>query len=116
MVVYNMEVHLPSQIQNFLDSLTSGDTRIMEISLGNIKEMVKEDGFADTLDKYLDTMEKKTDKIEKDTIVSIKNDPKVKTLDDILVLINEAKKEQIEEYNTYLKNSKSFIISYLKGK
>jgi flagellar hook-basal body complex protein FliE len=111
---YDVKMHLPNQIEQFLNGLTSGDERVINITIGNIKELVDDDGFGKKLDNYQKSLDTQLKDIDKNCLQMIKNNAEVKTLDDAVVIINKAKVEAVEVYNEFLAIVKSFILGYIK--
>lgn len=111
---YDVKMHLPNQIEQFLNGLTSGDERVINITIGNIKELVDDDGFGKKLDNYQKSLDTQLKDIDKNCLQMIKNNAEVKTLDDAVVIINKAKVEAVEIYNEFLAIVKSFILGYIK--
>ena len=111
---YDVKMHLPNQIEQFLNGLVSGDERVINITIGNIKELVDDDGFSKKIDSYQKSLENQLKDIEIKSLNHIRNTVEVKTLDDAVVILNEAKVDATEIYNEFLGIMKSFILGYIK--
>lgn len=111
---YDMSVHIPTQMEFLLNALVKGDERVIDITIGNIKNILNDDNFTKDLDDYKTKFDKTLAGIEKNALERVKNGSDIKTLDDIVYLLNQVETQRITAYNDFINNVKTFIILYMK--
>jgi len=112
---YDIKVHLPKQVDLFLDAIVQGNENVLHTTLSNIKDIVVDETFHKDLDDYEKQLDDKIKSIEKKALETIKADSKAKTLDDVINTVNVAVKDVNTEYNEYIKTLKAYILGWVNN-
>ena len=109
---YNTYAHLPSQIETFLNAYNQGNPEILERTYSNIKDVIQDKTFHKDIDEYKNKLEQEIKQLEKNTLETIQNASKTKTIDDIIQTLNQAENKLQSLNNSYLETIKSYIVGW----
>lgn len=118
--MYNLNIHIPQQIENMLSAVDSGNYPQFCNAIDNLKEMIKEDGFKNDIDDYI---KKKDERIDKENGVAMGIwKQMVNGKDDfnaVWMTINDSETKRAEKVQTILAEHmgvvKTYILAYLSN-
>lgn len=114
---YDVSGHLPSQIDGLIQGFQKADIPLMERSLDNIRNLVKDSKLKDALDGYKNARLDKVAELEKKALDAAKTIRESKTFSDLYIDLEEIKNdllaalEQMER--EYWNTVKELITSYV---
>ena len=111
---YDIGIHLPVQVEQLLEAIAKSDMRGINISLNNIKEIITDETFHKGLNEYQKEFENFTQEVEKNVINAVKNPSEIKTMDDILNIVNQGIKDSGSAYGEYIDKIKTYILEWIK--
>jgi len=96
---YDKKMHLPQQIEFFLNGFASGDRVALERVLSNIKDLLKDTDLVKRIGIIDKNMENKIDNVKDKAIESLKTLLESKNTDDLFIDVNEIFKDTQDALN-----------------
>jgi len=112
---YEILAHLPGQVERFLNCLTQGpEAQVQtENSIEIIKALLQDKNFDNGLSDYKRQLENKVDNIEKQAINKIKTNPDIKSIEDVMKILNKAIANVDEVNEDYVRTLQSYILGFI---
>jgi len=114
---YDIKMHIPQQIEHLLAAETNSDIDLFIRSMGNLKEMLLENGFIHDLHDYENERDAEIIRAKDDYVKAVKDVVQSQNNDEIIVGIAEAGASL--EYalqaihDDFMNTVKMYVISYL---
>ena len=112
---YELDIHLPTVIETFIQCILKGDWETFSKALDLIKNIVDDDNFKTTLDEYNDDLEKKIEALDINVFKSIREGPSVKNMEDVYKILELIQKDSDKIYNEYADVVRDYVLNYFKG-
>jgi len=109
-MIYDVKMHLPDEIQSFLEGVRTFNEQLVEASYSNIRDLVGDESFKSALDGYDSDFKKKINKIKSDALSKIKTD--IDSFDDVIPMINETVALVGKVYSEYISTVLGFLLGW----
>lgn len=113
-MIYDINTHLPTQIEYLLTSLLEGKPEIYHLALDNIRNIIDDNNFKTQLDNIEKKYNQEMEMQKKNTLKHIQTTQELKTLDDMIQHINQCNINCSRLYNDYIMKTKNYILDYIK--
>lgn len=113
-MVYDMSVHLPRQVELFLEAVNLKNEELYDQTLDSIKELINDKKFIKGLDEYEENMTTRNKEIEKNILKEIQDVVKTKNMNDVILKLNQGIKDVNDNNLNYIKTVKTYILAWIK--
>ena len=114
---YDISTHLPSQIEGIMIAFQKADIPLLERSLNNIKNLVKDDKFHKDIKDYQDKRVNKIEELTNKAFDAAKTINDAKSFSELYIDIEEIKNDLITAIETieqdYWDHIKEYITLYI---
>ena len=114
---YDINIHLPAQVEGLMNSFQKADVAALERSFNNIKNLIKDEKFHNDIKDYQEKRMKKIDELSKKAFDAAKTINDVKSFSELYVDIEEIKNDLIGSIELveqdYWDHIKEYITLYL---
>jgi len=114
---YDVSTHLPSQIEGLMIAFQKADIPLLERSLNNIKNLVKDDKFHKDIKDYQDKRMKKIEELSSKAFEAAKTINDAKNFSELYIDVEEIKNDLITSIETieqdYWDHIKEYITLYI---
>jgi hypothetical protein len=113
-MIYDINAHLPTQVEYMLTSLLEGKPEVYHLAISNIKELIDDNNFKAQLDQMEKKYNLEIEMQKKNTLKQLQTSQELKTLDDMIQTINQCDINCNRLYSDYIMKTKNYILDYIK--
>ena len=115
MVEYDLSIHLPSQVENYLQNVNDLEDFKIDNSIEIIKSLLQNDKFNQGLADYRKTLEIAINQLDKDTVAKIKNEEGSNSIQDIMEEINKVINKTEKLNLDYRRTVQNYILGFISS-
>lgn len=114
---YDIKVHLPQQMENFLNAFAQGDADLMTRIKKNLEDLIQDKTFQKDIGDYDRNRQKKLDELMKKALDGVKTAVQADKLDEIYIDIEEIKNDLnaalVGIESEYWNNVRTYVVGWV---